>query len=183
MNPATRHGLIAFAEAFGLVAVEDHRSAEADGIVSIEMVDEGGRLGYYIPYTDKPINWHTDGYYNYHGPGQAIRAMVLHCMRPADEGGVNRLLDPEIAYIRLRDSDPGFIEALMHPAAMTIPASVEANGRVRHGKPRPGFRRRFRARARSACVSPRAGATSSGATILRRAGRSTGSWPFFATIR
>ena len=96
------------------------------------------RLGY-IPYTDKPINWHTDGYYNYHGPGQAIRAMLLHCLRPADEGGVNRLLDPEIAYIRLRDSDPGFIEALMHPAAMTIPVSVEANGRVRPENRGPVF--------------------------------------------
>ena len=57
--------------------------------------------------------------------------MLLHCMRPAGQGGVNRLLDPEIAYIRLRDSDPRLIEALTHPEAMTIPESVEANGRVR----------------------------------------------------
>jgi Taurine catabolism dioxygenase TauD, TfdA family len=127
---ATRRSLIAFGHAFGLAAIEDHRSAEADGIVRIEVVDQGGRLGY-IPYTDKPINWHTDGYYNFHGPQRAVRAMLLHCVRPAGEGGVNRLLDPEIAYIRLRDSDPGLVEALMHPEAMTIPESVEANGRVR----------------------------------------------------
>ncbi len=135
---ATRRGLIAFGKAFGLVAIEDHRSAEADGIVRIEVVDQGGRLGY-IPYTDKPINWHTDGYYNFHGPDRAVRAMLLHCMRPAAKGGVNRLLDPEIAYIRLRDSDPGHIEALMHPEAMTIPASVEANGRVRPENVGPVF--------------------------------------------
>ena len=154
---ATRRGLIGFAEAFGLVAVEDHRSAESDGIVRIEVADEGGRHGY-IPYTDKPINWHTDGYYNYHGPDQAIRAMLLHCMRPAGEGGVNRLLDPEIAYVRLRDFDPGLIEALMHPVAMTIPVSVEANGRVRpenrgpvfHVDPRSGaLGMRFTARKRN----------------------------------
>ena len=133
-----RSDLILFAKAFGLVAIEDHRSAEADGIVRIEVVDQGGRLGY-IPYTDKPINWHTDGYYNFHGPDRAVRAMLLHCMRPAAKGGVNRLLDPEIAYIRLRDSDPGHIEALMHPEAMTIPASVEANGRVRPENVGPVF--------------------------------------------
>jgi hypothetical protein len=134
----TRRGLIAFGKAFGLKAVEDHRSAEADGTVRIEIVDQGGRLGY-IPYSDKPINWHTDGYYNFLGPGRAVRAMLLHCLRPAPAGGVNRLLDPEIAYIRLRDFDPGFIEALMRPDAMTIPASVEMGGRVRPENVGPVF--------------------------------------------
>jgi hypothetical protein len=134
----TRRNLIAFGHAFGLTAVEDHRSAEADGIVRIEIVDQGGRLGY-IPYTDKPINWHTDGYYNFHGPDRAVQAMLLHCVRPASEGGVNRLLDPEIAYIRLRDLDPGHIEALAHPQAMTIPKSVEACGRVRRENVGPVF--------------------------------------------
>jgi hypothetical protein len=126
----SRHDLIALGAALGLTAVEDHRSAAADGIVRIEVVDQGGRLGY-IPYTDRPINWHTDGYYNFHGAGCAIRAMLLHCQRPAASGGDNRLLDPEIAYIRLRDEDPSLVEALMRPDAMTVPASVEASGRVR----------------------------------------------------
>jgi hypothetical protein len=57
---------------------------------------------------------------------------VLHCARDAPEGGVNSLLDQDIAYIRLRDRDPAFIAALMHPEAMTIPAGEEA-----HGRPRP----------------------------------------------
>jgi TfdA family taurine catabolism dioxygenase TauD len=152
----TRRSLILFGKAFGLVAIEDHRSAEADGIVRVEMVDQGGRLGY-IPYTDRPINWHTDGYYNFHGPERAVRAMLLHCMRPAGEGGVNRLLDPEIAYIRLRDSDPGHIEALMHPEAMTIPASVEANGRVRPENVGPVF-----------YVDPRSGALGMRYTARKR---------------
>ena len=135
---ATRRALVVFGHAFGLAAVEDHRSAEADGIVRIEVVDQGGRLGY-IPYTDRPINWHTDGYYDYHGAERSVRAMLLHCMRPAGQGGVNRLLDPEIAYVRLRDSDPRLIEALMHPEAMTIPESVETNGRVRPENAGPVF--------------------------------------------
>jgi len=133
-----RRDLIAFGAAFGLTAIEDHRSAEADGVVSIEVVRDGGRLGY-IPYTDRPISWHTDGYYNYHGPERSVRAMLLHCARDADAGGENRLLDPEIAYVRLRDLDPGHIEALMHPQAMRIPANVEANGAVRPENVGPVF--------------------------------------------
>ena len=153
---ATRRSLIAFGHAFGLAAIEDHRSAEADGIVRIEVVDQGGRLGY-IPYTDRPINWHTDGYYNYHGPERSVSAMLLHCMRPARQGGINRLLDPEIAYIRLRDSGPRHIEALMHPEAMTIPESVEANGRVRPANVGPVF-----------FVDPRSGALGMRFTARKR---------------
>ncbi len=133
-----RADLIAFGAAFGLTAIEDHRSAEADGVVSIEVVREGGRLGY-IPYSNRPIAWHTDGYYNYHGPDRCVGAMLLHCARDAEEGGVNRLLDPEIAYLRLRDLDPGHIEALMNPAAMSIPANVEASGAVRRENVGPVF--------------------------------------------
>ncbi len=133
-----RRDLLAFGAAFGLTAIEDHRSAEADGIVRIEVVRGGGRLGY-IPYTDRPIGWHTDGYYNYHGPDRCVRAMLLHCAQDADEGGENRLLDPEIAYLRLRERDPGHIAALMNPAAMSIPANVEASGAIRRENVGPVF--------------------------------------------
>ena len=134
----TRMALFAFGSALGLVVTEDHRSAEADGVVRIEVVKRGGRLGY-IPYTDRPINWHTDGYYNFHGPQRSVQAMLLHCYRNAVEGGINRWLDHHLAYIRLRDADGGFIAALMHPAAMTLPASVEENGRIREENTGPVF--------------------------------------------
>lgn len=137
-EPRLRRDLIAFGAAFGLTAIEDHRSAEADGVVRIEVVRDGGRLGY-IPYTDRPISWHTDGYYNYHGPDRYVGAMLLHCAREADEGGENRLLDPEIAYLRLRERDPVHIEALMHPRAMRIPANVEASGAIRSENVGPVF--------------------------------------------
>ncbi len=126
-----RPALRALADAFKLHQMEDHRSGGANGIVAIEVAGEGGRAGY-IPYSNRPISWHTDGYYNYHGPSRCIQAMVLHCVRDAAEGGINQLLDHEIAYIRLRDRDPAHISALMHPEAMTIPAGEEA-----HGRPRP----------------------------------------------
>lgn len=134
----TRLELLAFGAALGLAAMEDHRSAEADGVVRIEVVRSGGRLGY-IPYTDRPINWHTDGYYNYHGPQRCVQAMLLHCHRNALHGGINRLLDHHIAFIRLRDANARHIAALMHPAAMTIPASIEENGAIRAENTGPVF--------------------------------------------
>jgi alpha-ketoglutarate-dependent taurine dioxygenase len=133
-----RHDLRVFGAAFGLIAAEDHRSAEADGIVRIEVVQQGGRFGY-IPYSNLPIAWHTDGYYNFHGVAHNIGAMLLHCVRSANAGGENRLLDPDIAYIRLRDLDPAYIEALSHPAAMRIPANVEADGSIRAENVGPVF--------------------------------------------
>ncbi len=57
--------------------------------------------------------------------------MLLHCVRPASTGGVNRLLDPEIAYIRLRDQNPNWVAALMRSDAMAIPENVEPDGKVR----------------------------------------------------
>jgi hypothetical protein len=65
--------------------------------------------------------------------------MLLHCVRCAGLGGENGLLDHEIAYIRLRDENPDFIAALMHPQAMTIPANEEANGKLRAENTGPVF--------------------------------------------
>jgi hypothetical protein len=134
----TRAALAAFARHFGLIHFEAQRSAAADGIAALEVAADGGRLGY-IPYTNRPIGWHTDGYYSYAGPERMIRAMLLHCVRCASQGGENGLLDHEIAYIRLRDANPDFIAALMQPEAMTIPASAEANGATRAENRGPVF--------------------------------------------
>ena len=123
-----RAGLRRFASAFGLASMETHRSSEDDGIVAIEVTSNQSKRGF-IPYTNKPLSWHTDGYYN--PPDAPIRAMLLHCVRPAREGGINALLDPDIAYIRLRDKGRALVAAMMHPAAMTIPESVEEDGSVR----------------------------------------------------
>lgn len=128
----TRPALADFARAMGLTRFEDHRSADAGGVVPIEVTDTGGRAGF-IPYSDRAINWHTDGYYSYRSPTELIRAMVLHCVRNASEGGENAFLDQDIAYIRLRDADPAFIEAMMHPQAMTIPGFDDEAGKS-HGE-------------------------------------------------
>lgn len=133
-----RRAVSTLAAACGLTRFEKHRSAGPDGLVAIEVAADAHRSGF-IPYSTRPIGWHTDGYYAYEGPARAIRAMVLHCVRPAAEGGVNALLDHEIAYIRLRDRDPALVDALMRPNAMSIPPSVEEDGSVRDWAVGPVF--------------------------------------------
>lgn len=132
----TRADLRAFADALGLKIAERHRSAGEHGIVALRVTDSARQRGY-IPYSRRPMNWHTDGYYN--APDNQIRAMVLHCVAPANDGGMNQFLDPEIAYIRLRDRDPDHIRALTHAQAMTIPENREADGSVRPVSTGPVF--------------------------------------------
>ena len=125
-----------FALQFGLVSLDRNMLADDDGITALSTA-AGGMRHDYIPYSDLPLNWHTDGYYN--EPERQIRAMVLHCVRPAASGGVNALLDHEIAYIRLRDADAGYVQALMAPDAMTIPERIDENGVARPAQTGPVF--------------------------------------------
>ncbi|MEJ2035340.1 MAG: TauD/TfdA family dioxygenase [Maritimibacter sp.] len=127
-TPDPRDNLRAFANAFGLRIAEKHRSAGGDGIVALTESDAPGQKGY-IPYSKRGMGWHTDGYYN--APGDQISAMVLHCARPAEDGGANQFLDPAVAYIRLMDENPDYLRALMHPEAMLIPENREADGSLR----------------------------------------------------
>lgn len=80
----------------------------------------------YIPYSNAALKWHTDGYYN--DPQHSIGSFIMHCAQPAAAGGENCYFDPELAYILLRDDNPGHIEALTHPQAMTIPANDDEGG-------------------------------------------------------
>jgi len=121
---------------FGLARLDHNWLADEDGISSVTVTGDGGR-GDYIPYTNRPIRWHTDGYYN--APDRRIRAMILHCVSPAASGGENALLDHEIAFMMLRDADPGFVAALMQPDAMTIPARTDDAGVVRPAETGPVF--------------------------------------------
>jgi hypothetical protein len=121
---------------FGLEHLDANWLAGEDGISSIRVFD-GGTRRQYIPYTDKPIKWHTDGYYN--PPERQIRAMVLHCVRSAVQGGDNRLMDHEMVYLMLRDENPQHICALMQPDAMTIPERVDETDGVRGAQSGPVF--------------------------------------------
>lgn len=110
----------------GLHTLDRNRGAGKDAITEIR-VRETGLHGRYIPYTTSQLSWHTDGYYN--PPDLQIRAMALHCVRPAISGGENELLDIEMAYLYLRDLDPEFVRVLSLPDVMTIPAN-EVDGKI-----------------------------------------------------
>ena len=110
----------------GLRDLDANYLADDDGISPIAVAERGTR-GEFIPYTNRGIRWHTDGYYN--PQARTVRAVLLHCVERAETGGENALLDHEIAYIELRDRNPQFISALMAGDAMTIPARIEG-GRV-----------------------------------------------------
>ena len=111
-----------FGAHFGLHHLDSNLLADEDSITSIETVPGKSGRGY-IPYSNRRLLWHTDGYYN--PETRRIRAFLLHCVQPAAEGGENALLDPEVAYIRLRDANPDYVRALMAPDAMTIPPNTE----------------------------------------------------------
>jgi hypothetical protein len=121
----------------GLERLDGNLCSDQDSLSSLCVREGGSRQEGYIPYTNKPLSWHTDGYYN--PPDRQIRAMVLHCARPAASGGENQLLDPEILYIQLRDENPAFIEALMQADVMTIPPNIENGVEIRGAQSGPVF--------------------------------------------
>ena len=53
--------------------------ADEDRVSAIE--NSATQQSHYIPYTNKALNWHTDGYYN--AEHQRIHAFLIHCVRPA----------------------------------------------------------------------------------------------------
>jgi alpha-ketoglutarate-dependent taurine dioxygenase len=120
----------------GLTRLDSNLCADEDDITSLRVVCDGRRQGY-IPYTSRPLSWHTDGYYN--SPGREIRAWILHCACAAPIGGENALLDHEIAYLLLRDENPEHVAALMQPDAMTIPANNEEGLELRPEQSGPVF--------------------------------------------
>ncbi len=124
------------AKRFGLRQLNHNWLADDDGLTSLTVNDDGDHPQY-IPYTNRPINWHTDGYYN---PNDAqVHGLMLHCVHRAARGGENALMDHEIAYILLRDENPDYIEALMQPDAMTIPPGTDMHGNLREAAIGPVF--------------------------------------------
>jgi alpha-ketoglutarate-dependent taurine dioxygenase len=144
---------------FGLTELDRNMGADDDGITALRVL-EGQWRSNYIPYSNRPIHWHTDGYYN--PPDRQIRALLLHCVAAAASGGENALLDHEIAYIQLRDADPDYIRTLMAPDVMTIPPNREGGREIRPARSGPVFsvladgslHMRYTARTRSIEWSP-----------------------------
>lgn len=121
---------------FGMSHLDSNLLAEEDGITKLA-VSEASERQLYIPYTNRPIKWHTDGYYN--PDSRQIRGMLLHCVSSAIEGGENALMDHEIAYLLMRDANPELIRAFMQHDAMTIPARMEEEQIARAAETGPVF--------------------------------------------
>lgn len=135
--------------------LDQNLCADNDAITTLETMDLG-RAGGYIPYSNKALNWHTDGYYNQ--KNQHIRSFLLHCAQCAAQGGESALINHELLYIHLYDQNPDYLKALMQTDAMTIPANVENGIEIRPAQSGPVFYRdkltnqlqmRYTARTRS----------------------------------
>jgi len=133
---ADRAAVVAFAAQFGLTRIDHHLCANPDGVSELSVAATGLRSDY-VPYSNRSLSWHTDGYYN--EKRRQINAVILHCAQNAVSGGENALIDPDLVYIRMRDEDSRFITAFEHPRCMTIPANTDAETEIRAAVSGPVF--------------------------------------------
>ena len=122
-----KQGLHAFAQQLSLSQFDNHTCAD-EGVSEISTISPDKERAGFIPYTNRRLKWHTDGYYQ--PDSHWVSSIILHCNQPATTGGVNQVVDPELLYIHLRDENPDFISALTKPDCFTIPA-YETDGKTR----------------------------------------------------
>lgn len=133
---ATKEAIKHLGEQLGLHRLDSNICADEDSITSLTYRPDGRQKGY-IPYSNMRLSWHCDGYYN--TLDHQIRGVNLYCVQPAAEGGENALLDHELLYIHLRDTNPAYISVLMEPDAMIIPPNVEGGEEIRGEQAGPVF--------------------------------------------
>ena len=122
---------------FGLRDLDTNLGADDDKVTALHVVGESDRRAQYIPYTNRAMNWHTDGYYNPHV--RRINAFALYCVNPSVRGGGNYLFDHEMMYLLIRDQSTELLEALMHDDLLSIPANVQGNQVIRAQESGPVF--------------------------------------------
>jgi hypothetical protein len=128
---------IALNRQFGLVGLDSNLGADEDMVTSLRVVGDGDHRAQYIPYTNRAMNWHTDGYYN--PQERRIDAFALYCVNQASRGGDNYLFDHEMMYMQIRDQSPELLAALMCDDMMRIPANVQNNRVIRAEESGPVF--------------------------------------------
>ena len=129
--------IVALNQQFGLHDLDINPGADADRVTALRVVGESDQRAQYIPYTNRAMNWHTDGYYNSHA--RRINAFSLYCVNQSARGGGNFLFDHEMMYLLIRDQSPELLEALMHDDLMRIPANVQDNQVIRAEETGPVF--------------------------------------------
>ncbi len=128
--------ILSLGRQLGLERLDCAVAAADEGVATLRVGEDRG-VEEYIPYTDRALNWHTDGYYN--PPDRPVRGVIMHCVARAASGGSNSLADPELVYLRLREQNVDYIKALMHPRAMTIPANESGGSATRPARTGPVF--------------------------------------------
>ena len=114
----TEKSLLSLSQEIGLGDYELDSKSDENGLTPIKISGKGKIEDEYIPYTNKSLNWHTDGYYN--DNNKPIFSWLLHCENPSDEGGENKYMDHEIAYILFNQKYENLC-TLMKDTAYTIP--------------------------------------------------------------
>ncbi len=132
-----KRGFLALNRQLGLERLDANPGADEDRVTSLTAVAGDDPRAQYIPYTNRALNWHTDGYYN--GADRAIQAFSLYCVQPAARGGGNFLFDHEYLYLQIRDREPDLMRALMRRDLMRIPANVQGDRVVRAEESGPVF--------------------------------------------
>lgn len=124
-----RNILLSLGQQFGLKNLDYNWLGDDDGLTSLTVADASdNERRNYIPYSNRPIKWHTDGYYN--TADKQIHGLLLHCVQHAMSGGKNALMDHEVAYILLREQSPDYIRLLMQDDVMIIPARTDTKGNI-----------------------------------------------------
>ena len=75
INDCTNSNLLKFANNLGLEKIIQNPYSDKNGVSNITAIKDK-RQGEYIPYTNKKLNWHTDGYYN--SEREEVRAFILY---------------------------------------------------------------------------------------------------------
>ena len=113
-----------FADQIGLGNYELDSQSDNDGLTEIKDIQDKDKLSEYVPYTNKELNWHTDGYYT--DQNNSVLAWMLFCKVAAENGGTNKYLDHEIAYILFNDKSDKLKDLMKHDVCC-IPTNILTN--------------------------------------------------------
>ena len=141
---------LALARRFDVQGLNRNWWADRSGLTSLTVAEEGPRRNF-IPYTNRAIHWHTDGYYKL--ASAQVHSLFLHVVQRAAQDGENALMDHEIAYMLLRDRDPDYVRALMSPGALTTPARMQ-DGQIARARRNPVRYSALRRRVICICAIP-----------------------------
>ncbi len=150
-----KSSLLSLTNQLGLEDSDGNLCSDTQHISSIKNENKGVKAGY-IPYSNKALTWHTDGYYN--SLDKQIKGMVLYCVQPAKDGGESLFYDHERLFFELYKENPLFIKVLFDMNVLTIPENKTTKGHYRASQSGPvfllnankdGYSMRYSARSRN----------------------------------